>query len=140
MGPFQIRLQAYMVPNITEIAGIFGPLLNQDCRHIWSPFEPRLQAYLVPILTEIAGIFSPHRNQKCRHNWSPPINYALLVLIRTTSYFIHVINMLHTCYTCFTHVNAIIYYTYIIFITNKISKVLSKSNCQFKLEAINYSL
>ena len=36
-GPQQIRLQAYMVPIETEIAGIFGPLLNQDCRHIWSP-------------------------------------------------------------------------------------------------------
>ena len=35
-GPQQIRLQAYMVPIETEIAGIFGPLLNQDCRHIWS--------------------------------------------------------------------------------------------------------
>ena len=35
-GPQQIRLQAYMVPIQTEIACIFGPLLNQDCRHIWS--------------------------------------------------------------------------------------------------------
>ena len=35
-GPYQIRLQAYMVPIVTEIAGIFGPLLNQDCMHIWS--------------------------------------------------------------------------------------------------------
>ena len=31
------RLQAYMVPIETEIAGIFGPPLNQDCRHKWSP-------------------------------------------------------------------------------------------------------
>ena len=37
LGPFQIRLQAYMVPNVTNIAGIFGPILNQVCRHIWSP-------------------------------------------------------------------------------------------------------
>ena len=34
--PQQIRLQAYMVPIETEIVGIFGPLLNQDFRHIWS--------------------------------------------------------------------------------------------------------
>ena len=25
------------VLKIFEIAGIYGPLLNQDCRHIWSP-------------------------------------------------------------------------------------------------------
>ena len=35
-GPHQMRLQAYMFPIVTEIAGIFGPLLNQDCMHIWS--------------------------------------------------------------------------------------------------------
>ena len=33
-GPRQIRLQAYTVPIETKIAGIFGPLLNQDCVHI----------------------------------------------------------------------------------------------------------
>ena len=32
-----LRLQAYMVPSETEIAGIFGPYRDQDCRHIWSP-------------------------------------------------------------------------------------------------------
>ena len=34
LGPYQIRLQAYMVPNETDIADIFGPHLNRDCRHI----------------------------------------------------------------------------------------------------------
>ena len=32
-----LRLQAYMVPSETEIAGIFGPYRDPDCRHIWSP-------------------------------------------------------------------------------------------------------
>ena len=72
-GPYQIRLQAYMVPIVTEIAGIFGPLLNQDCMHIWSLSWSRLQAYMVPILTEIAGIFGPFHNQNCMHNCPPPI-------------------------------------------------------------------
>ena len=36
-GPQQIRLQAYMVPRDTEIAGIFGPYRDPDCRHKWSP-------------------------------------------------------------------------------------------------------
>ena len=56
-----------MVSVETEIAVIFGPLLNQDYRHIWSLWCPRLQAYnttrympyMVPILTEIAGIIVP---------------------------------------------------------------------------------
>ena len=33
-GPQQIRLQAYLVPILTEIAGIFGPSRDQDCTHI----------------------------------------------------------------------------------------------------------
>ena len=37
LGPYQIRLQAYMVPNVTEIAGIFGPYQKQNCWHKWSP-------------------------------------------------------------------------------------------------------
>ena len=38
LGPCQIRLQAYMVPNATDIAGIAGiPLLNQYCRHNGPP-------------------------------------------------------------------------------------------------------
>ena len=37
-------LQAYLVPSNTEIAGIFDPLLNQDCRHIWSLLQPKLRA------------------------------------------------------------------------------------------------
>ena len=45
-----------MVPIETEIAGIFGPLLNRDCRYIWSPSRLRLQEYMVPTLTDIAGI------------------------------------------------------------------------------------
>ena len=45
-----------MVPNKTVIAGIFCPLLNQDCRHIWSPSKLRLQAYLVPIVRLNSGI------------------------------------------------------------------------------------
>ena len=40
----QIRLQAYMVPNETEIADIFGPQRDQDCTHIWSLLQPKLQA------------------------------------------------------------------------------------------------
>ena len=36
-GPHQIRLQAYLVPNVIKIAGIFGPYHDQSCRHIWSP-------------------------------------------------------------------------------------------------------
>ena len=52
-GPQQIRLQAYVVPIETEIAGTFGPRLNQDCKHIWSPSWPRLQVYLVPNVIKI---------------------------------------------------------------------------------------
>ena len=33
-GPQQIRLQAYLVSILTEIAGIFGPSRDQDCTHI----------------------------------------------------------------------------------------------------------
>ena len=47
-------LQKYLVP-----ISIFGPLLNQDYRHIWSSFLPRLQAYLVPTLIDIASIIGP---------------------------------------------------------------------------------
>ena len=36
-GPHRIRLQAYMVPIVTGIAGIFGPYLDQNCRHNRSP-------------------------------------------------------------------------------------------------------
>ena len=31
------RLQAYMVPILTEIAVIFGPYYNQNCKHNRSP-------------------------------------------------------------------------------------------------------
>ena len=33
----QIRLQAYMVPIVTEITGIFGYIFDHDFTHIWSP-------------------------------------------------------------------------------------------------------
>ena len=55
-------MQAYMVPIITDIAGIVGPLLKQDCMHIWSPSLPRLQAYLVPNETVIVKIYVPEFN------------------------------------------------------------------------------
>ena len=31
------RLQAYLVPIVIQIAGIFGPYHNQNCRYKWSP-------------------------------------------------------------------------------------------------------
>ena len=42
------------------IAGIYGPLLNQDCMHIWSSTKLLLQAYLIPTLTDIAGMIAPY--------------------------------------------------------------------------------
>ena len=70
-GPHQIRLQAYMVPIVTEIAGIFVPLLNQDCMHSWSLSSPRLQAYLVPFTTKIASIIVP-----------PPIDKVIRAILQ----------------------------------------------------------
>ena len=37
------RLQAYMVPIKTEIAGIFGPKRDHNCTHNWSLLQPKLQ-------------------------------------------------------------------------------------------------
>ena len=67
-----------MVPIETEIAGIFGPLLNQDCWHIWSPSRLRLQEYLVPKEIVIAGIFGPYLDRYCRHNRSPLIFLVII--------------------------------------------------------------
>ena len=52
-GPQQIRLQAYMVPIETEIAGIFGPLLNQDCRHNRSPYSLKFNFRSQKTLSEL---------------------------------------------------------------------------------------
>ena len=53
MGPHQIRLQAYMVPFITDVAVIFGTQIAcifdpyQDSTHIWALCLLKLHAYLV---------------------------------------------------------------------------------------------
>ena len=59
-----------IMPAISVRMGtIFGPLLNQDCMHIWSLSWPRLQANMVPILTDIACICGPYLDRYCKHNW-----------------------------------------------------------------------
>ena len=52
-------LQAHMVRFGFEIASIFSPFYDRDCKHIRSPSESRLQPCLVPIVTILASIFGP---------------------------------------------------------------------------------
>ena len=53
VGPHQIRLQAYMVPFVTDVAAIFGTQIAcifdpyQDSTHIWALSLLKLHAYLV---------------------------------------------------------------------------------------------
>ena len=58
-SPMLLMFQAYIVPFIINVPGIYGPLHNQRSRHIWSPLESMFQAYLIPIMTDVPFIIAP---------------------------------------------------------------------------------
>ena len=55
-GPDEKKLQAYLIPNKTEMASMFG---YQHSKHTWSLLLLTWQAYLVPFVIEMASILGP---------------------------------------------------------------------------------
>ena len=55
-SPHQKRWQACLVPNIFDMASMFGPLYYQHGKHTWFQSWLTWQAYLVTNITEMASI------------------------------------------------------------------------------------
>ena len=56
MVPSWLRLHAYLVPNEIVIAGVFGPYLDQYCRH--NRFPPILEHFDAVLLLQWQNSFS----------------------------------------------------------------------------------
>ena len=59
-SPNQKSWQAYLVPNLTDVASMHSPLCYHYCKYTWSPWLLVWHANLVPIIQDVASIPSPY--------------------------------------------------------------------------------
>ena len=49
---------------LKEIASIYSPFYNHDCKHNESPWLSWLEAYVIPYVAQISGISGPHHRRE----------------------------------------------------------------------------
>ena len=80
-SPYEKRWQAYLVPNKTDMASMFGPIFYQHGKHTWSlifltwqaylvPKKLIWQGYLVPYFIDMTSIPGPSCFEYGKHAWS----------------------------------------------------------------------
>ena len=88
-SPYEKRWQAYLVPNKTDMASMFGPIFYQHGKHTWSLIFLTWQAYLVPkkliwqaylvhLVLNMASMSGPQHNFSSKHSQSTPIYSSVL--------------------------------------------------------------
>ena len=104
---FLPKFHTYLVPNVTNVPGIPGPLYYQCSRHDWSLLLPMFPAYLVPLYTVLKKWFRKVWNKYRIH----PLIISTLTL--KCPYFFSRLNIddsynmshyrYHDIYPCISH-------------------------------------
>ena len=72
-SPYEKRWQAYLVPNKTDMAIMFGLIFYEYGKHTWSLIFLTWQAYLVHLVLNMASMSGPQHNFSSKHSQSAPI-------------------------------------------------------------------